>query len=75
MTAKERRAVLLAEQALKHLEFSYGDDEASDLCPDCGGAVPDDAGGMGEDDVGHGPACRLGQALVAIKEILFEDKG
>lgn len=73
MTAKERKAFLLAEQALKHLEFSYEDDEAEDLCPECGGCEPGAPEDIEEESTGHGPKCMLGQALVAVKEVLFAD--
>ena len=73
MNAKERRAVLLAEQALQKVEFSYEDDETDISCPICGGCNPLDAEGVEEESIGHSSTCKVGQALVAIKEILFED--
>ncbi|HUX02162.1 MAG TPA: hypothetical protein VMY35_14450 [Phycisphaerae bacterium] len=75
MNAKERKAVLLAEEVLKRLEFSYEDDEVDGLCPECGGVDPKDSGGIAVagEDIGHTEACHLGQAMTAIKEILFED--
>ena len=66
MTAKERRAVVAAEKALRRVEYCDGGEfDDQKLCPLCGVEKGD----------AHSPKCELALAKVALLEVLMEDQG